>query len=229
MGVNRIADAKFDAINPRTVEREIPAGHIRIKDAAAFTVLSCVLFLFSAAMLGRLCFLLSIPVLLLLCSYSYAKRFTWLTHLYLGFVIGLAPVGAWIAVAKSFSPGVLWLCLALTLYIAGFDILYACQDTQFDRSTGLYSIPAEFGVPKALKIAAVLHGIGFLGFVLFGVSMRLSWPYALGTVLIGIWMIVEHRLVRPDDLSKLHIAFFHMNSAISITLIAGVIADTLIG
>jgi 4-hydroxybenzoate polyprenyltransferase len=229
MGVNRIVDARFDAKNPRTAEREIPAGKIRIKEAAFFTLLSCLLFLFSAAMLGRLCFYLSVPVLFLLCSYSYAKRYTWLTHLYLGLVIGLAPIGAWIAVAKSFSPAVLWLTLALTAYIAGFDVLYACQDTQFDRATGLYSIPARFGVAMALKIAAGLHTVSFIGFLGMGIAMGLGWPYMTATLIIGLLMIVEHRLVRPDDLSKINIAFFHMNSAISITLIAGVWADFMLG
>lgn len=229
MGVNRIADAKFDALNPRTADREIPAGRIAVREALFFTTISCLVFLLSAAMLGRLCLALAVPVLLLLCSYSYAKRFTWLTHLYLGFVIGLAPAGAWVAVAKGFSPGILWLCLALTLYIAGFDVLYACQDTQFDRSSGLHSIPERFGDEVALKIAALFHGISFLAFIFFGFTMDLSWPYAATVLVIGLLMIIEHRLLSPEDLSKIDIAFFHMNGAISITLVVGVAADTLWG
>lgn len=157
MGFNRIVDARIDARNPRTAMREIPAGTLSRKAAIIFVAVSGGVFVAAAAMLGKLCLMLSIPVLAVLCLYSYTKRFTWLAHIYLGFAISLAPLGAWIALTNSFHGPILFLSLALLTYIAGFDILYACQDTAFDRQEGLFSIPAQFGIPKALLTARAIH------------------------------------------------------------------------
>ena len=145
MGFNRLADAPWDAVNPRTSGREIPAGKLSVVLAERFVIFFSGVFLLAAAMLGRLCFYLSLPVLLVLFAYSYTKRFTWLSHLVLGFAISLAPVGAWIAVAKGFSWPILLLSAALMAWMAGFDILYACQDAVFDKNHGLFSIPVRFG------------------------------------------------------------------------------------
>jgi 4-hydroxybenzoate polyprenyltransferase len=228
MGFNRIVDAPLDAKNPRTATREIPAGRLSRQAATLFVVLFSGLFVFSAAMLGRLCLYLSAPILLLLFAYSYTKRFTFLCHLYLGAVISLAPIGAWIALTGSFSGPITLLSAALMAYIAGFDILYACQDIDFDRDSGLHSIPARFSVPVALWIAKALHGAAFAFFVMLYEAFHLGGIYLGAICLIGVLMIFEHRLVRPDDLSRVNIAFFHINSIISITLFLGVLLDEVI-
>jgi 4-hydroxybenzoate polyprenyltransferase len=227
MGVNRIVDAGIDAKNPRTAIREIPAGRMTTSAATGFVFFFSGLFILSAAMLGKLCLYLSVPILLLLFLYSYTKRFTFLCHLYLGSVISLAPLGAWIALTGSFAWPITLFSAALMTYIAGFDILYACQDVVFDRQNGLFSIPARFGVSPALKIAAFLHGVAFVFFVSIHFAFDMGKIY-LGTAgVIGLLMIAEHRMVKPDDLSRVNIAFFHINSLISIALFAGVLLDEL--
>ena len=228
MGFNRIADAKFDTKNPRTSKRDIPSGRLSLSSAAVFVIFFSGLFIFSSAMLGKLCFYLSFPILVVLFSYSYTKRFTWLSHIYLGFAISLAPAGAWIALAKSFSWSVLILSFALMTYIAGFDILYACQDIEFDKDEGLFSIPAHFGVKKALIIASIIHLASFCFFFLIYFVFDMNLMYFFAVVIIGILLIIEHRLVKPDDLSNVNFAFFHVNSLISITLFLGVLADELV-
>lgn len=228
MGFNRLADARIDKINPRTSGREIPTGKLSKQATIIFVILFSGLFILSAAMFGKLCLYLSVPVLLLLFSYSYSKRFTVLCHLYLGLTISLAPLGAWIALTGSFHWPILLLSLALMTYIAGFDVLYACQDIAFDREEGLFSIPVRFGPAGALSIAAGLHivSLGFFIWLFFAFHMGTIYLVAVG--IIGLLMIVEHRLVKPDDLSRINIAFFHMNSLISITLFVGVLADELV-
>lgn len=228
MGFNRIVDAPIDALNPRTAVREIPAGRLTRRAAIGFVLVFSGLFILSAAMLGRLCFYLSGPVLILMFAYSFTKRFTFLCHLYLGAVIALAPIGAWVGLTGGFSPAVCLLSAALMTYIAGFDILYACQDVQFDRQTGLHSIPARFGVPAALTIAALLHVTSFVFFLSIQFAFDLGTVYLGAIGIIGGLMIVEHHLVKPDDLSRVHIAFFHINALISIILFVGVLIDELI-
>jgi len=228
MGFNRIADAKFDAKNPRTSKRDIPSGRLPLSSAVVFVIFFSGLFIFSSAMLGKLCFYLSFPMLVVLFSYSYTKRFTWLSHIYLGFAISLAPAGAWIALAKSFSWSILILSFALMTYIAGFDILYACQDIEFDKDEGLFSIPAHLGVQKALIIASIIHLASFCFFFLIYFVFDMNLMYFFAVVIIGILLIIEHRLVKPDDLSNVNFAFFHVNSLISITLFLGILADELV-
>jgi len=227
MGFNRIADAGFDAKNIRTVRRAIPAKDISLVSAAIFVLLFSLVFVFASAMLGRICFYFAFPVLIILCSYSYAKRFTLLSHLYLGFAISLAPVGAWIALTKTFSFSILLLSMALMFYIAGFDILYACQDIDFDRKTGLYSIPAGLGIKKALMISTIMHFCAFFFFCLIYFAFDLHLIYLLTLFIIGILLIIEHKIVRFDDLEKIGIAFFNVNSVISITLFVGIFFDEL--
>ena len=228
MGFNRIADARLDAKNPRTSKRDIPSGRLSLSSAAVFVIFFSGLFIFSSAMLGKLCFYLSFPILVVLFSYSYTKRFTCLSHIYLGFAISLAPAGAWIALAKSFSWSILILSLALMTYIAGFDILYACQDIEFDKDEGLFSIPAHFGVKKALMIASIIHLASFCFFFLIYFIFDMNLMYFCAVGIIGLLLIIEHRLVKPDDLSNVNFAFFHVNSLISITLFIGVLADDLV-
>lgn len=225
MGFNRIADAEFDAKNPRTAVREIPSGKLSLTAAKIFVLIFSGIFIFAAFMLGKLCFYLSFPVLGVLFSYSYTKRFTWLAHIYLGLAISLAPLGAWIAITKSFSPEILLLCFALMTYIAGFDILYACQDTDFDREQGLFSMPANFGIKKSLWIAKLIHTASFFFFLSIYFAFNMTDAYLMTAWIIGMLLVFEHWLVKPDDLTHVNIAFFHVNSIISLTLFAGVLAD----
>ncbi len=227
MGFNRIADARLDKKNPRTAGREIPTGRLSLQAAGIFVILFSGVFVLAAAMFGRLCFYLSFPVLLLLFSYSYTKRFTILCHLYLGLIDSLAPLGTWIALTGGFQWRLLLLSLALMMYIAGFDILYACQDIAFDQKEGLYSIPVRFGPSNALRIAKGFHAISllFFGWLFFAFHMGPAYLVTVGV--IAVLMAIEHRLVKPNDLSRIDIAFFHMNSLISIALFIGVLTDSL--
>ncbi|GAB6095810.1 UbiA-like polyprenyltransferase [Desulfatiferula olefinivorans] len=222
MGFNRLVDAAIDGQNPRTRMREIPAGVLSRTSALVFIVLSSALFILSAAMLGDLCFYLSLPVLALLFGYSYTKRFTALCHLYLGCVIALSPMGAYIALTNTMHWGIVFLSLALLTNIAGFDILYACQDTDFDKEKGLYSIPAVFGVRRALALSTLLHVLTFVFFLLVHTAVDMGPIYLITTAIIGVLLIIEHRLVKPDDLRRVPIAFFHINSILSVVLITGV-------
>lgn len=228
MGFNRIADAGLDSKNNRTSKRAIPSGKLSLTSAKMFVIIFSFIFIFAAAMLGSLCFYLSFPVLVLLFFYSYTKRFTCLSHLYLGFVISLAPLGAWIALTNSFFWPVMLISFGLMTYIAGFDILYACQDIDFDKKEGLFSIPARFGVKRALLISSILHVLSFMFFFSIYIAFDMNSIYLCAVVIIGILFIVEHRLVNPFDLSRVNVAFFHVNSIISITLFAGVLADEMV-
>ncbi len=228
MGFNRIADADLDRRNPRTRQREIPAGALPLSSAAVFVAVSSLIFILSAAMLGRLCFYLSFPALTVLFLYSYTKRFTWLCHLILGFAISMAPMGAWIAVTGQFSWKIAWLCLALMTYIAGFDLIYACQDVDFDKAQGLFSIPALWGVKTALALSALLHFISLICFFMIYLVFEMHLVYLGAVGLIGGLFVIEHRLVHPRDLSHIQVAFFHVNSMISVVLFLGVFADELV-
>ncbi len=225
MGFNRLVDAGIDAENPRTRMREIPSGLLSKHSAVTFVALSSLVFVFSAAMLGSVCFYLSFPVLLLLFFYSYTKRFTVYCHLYLGFAISLAPLGAWVAVTGSLSFSILLLSIALLTNIAGFDILYACQDEEFDKNQGLFSIPSRLGITKALTVSSLLHVVTFACLVLMSVAFDLGSAYLVAVVIIGILLVIEHLLVKPDDLKHVHIAFFHINSILSVVLLTGILID----
>jgi len=229
MGFNRLVDAKIDAKNPRTAEREIPAGRISLRETALFIIGSSVLFILSAAAISEICLGFSFPVLLALFGYSYTKRFTWLSHIILGLVQGLVPIAVWVAVTGAFSLKIMTLSLALCTYITGFDILYACQDVAFDRQQRLYSMPARFGLAKAMRFSSILHLIPFLSILSIYWIFALSPSYPAFVSVIGILLIVEHRLVRPDDLSRVNIAFYHVNSVISILLFAALITEEMVG
>ncbi len=225
MGFNRLVDARFDRLNPRTADRPSVTGEISSRAMVAFIAASSGLFVFSTAMLGPLCFKLSVPCLAVLFGYSYTKRFTAASHLYLGAAIGLAPIGAWIAVTGSLDVRILLLSGALMTYIAGFDILYACQDVDFDRSMGLYSVPARWGIEGALRLSAALHGATVVALAAFGQAFHLG-PIFYGFLLAIVGLLVlEHRLVRPDRLERIPIAFFHVNSVVSVLLLAAVWLD----
>ncbi|KPA09350.1 4-hydroxybenzoate polyprenyltransferase [Candidatus Magnetomorum sp. HK-1] len=225
MGFNRIVDASIDAKNPRTANREIPSGKISLVQSIMFVICFTALYIFSTVMLGKICFIFSIPVLFLLFFYSYTKRFTRFSHIYLGFAISLAPLGAWIAVTQSFHWSITILSLALLTHIAGFDIMYSCQDYIFDRQEGLFSIPSQYGIIKALKISRLLHGISFICFVLIFFLFGLGKIYLVATMIIGLLLFIEHQIVDSENLSHIPIAFFHINCAVSIVLFAGIFGD----
>ncbi|MCG8687784.1 MAG: putative 4-hydroxybenzoate polyprenyltransferase [Desulfobacterales bacterium] len=228
MGFNRIVDAAIDQKNPRTAIREIPSGILSQKEAIGFVVISGLMFIFAAAMLSFTCLVLSFPVLFALCFYSYTKRFTQYCHLYLGFAIALAPIGAWVAVTNTLAPGVIFLAASLWTYIAGFDILYACQDIDFDREQGLFSLPAALGAANAMKVSVLLHAMTMGFFIAMFFAFGMHPVFLLFLLIIGIALVIEHRLVNPDDLSRINMAFFHMNSIVSVVLLIGVITEVVL-
>lgn len=228
MGFNRIVDARLDARNPRTANREIPSGKLSSGSATRFVWASSALFIVSAFMLGPLCFALSFPVLLFLLAYSYTKRFTALCHLFLGFAISLAPLGAWVAVTDSLGLPPLFLTLALMFYIAGFDILYACQDIEFDRNAGLHSLPSAIGPAHAMTLARFLHLLTLICLLALFFSFEMHPVFLIFLAVIALLLFIEHRLVSPRDLSRIHVAFFHINSMVSMVLFIGVISEALV-
>ena len=218
MGMNRIADRKIDALNPRTKDRELPKGTVKTREAVVFTAISFAVLLLAAYRLNPFCFKVAPFVLLVLVGYSYTKRFTWLCHIVLGIALALAPLGAWIAVRGTFNPEVLPLCFAVMFWVAGFDTLYGLQDMDFDKKQGLCSIPSIFGVRASLWIARLFHIIT-IGLLLSLIPIfNLSNFYLFGILIASGLMLYEHSLVKPSDLSKLNIAFFNMNGYISITV-----------
>ena len=226
MGFNRLVDRNQDSGNPRTSTREIPDGKIDLKSAKAFIFISSLIFFLSAYMLfGTLSLLLSFVVLFLLCFYSYTKRFTYFSHLYLGFVISLAPICVWFVITGYISLGISLLSLSLMTYIAGFDILYSCQDFEFDKNEGLFSIPVKFGIKKSMQIAIFLHIISFTAFLSLIYFFDMGVIYIITIITIGILFIIEHLIVTPENFKNIHIAFFHINSVISVILFVGVCLD----
>ncbi|MBF0464932.1 MAG: UbiA family prenyltransferase [Nitrospirae bacterium] len=225
MGLNRIADRKIDALNPRTKNREIPAGAVKLAEASVFTAMFSALFVLSAYMLNPLCFKLSPVVLAVLFFYSYTKRFTWSSHLFLGIAISGAPLGAWIAIRGEFSLSILPLVFAVVFWLAGFDILYALQDVDFDKTHGLYSIPQRFGVKRAITLSRVFHLLTFILLAVTGVFFKMGFVYFIGISVVAALLIYEHSLVKPNDLSKLDMAFFNINGYISVTVFVFVLLE----
>jgi 4-hydroxybenzoate polyprenyltransferase len=228
MAFNRWADAAIDAANPRTSTRALPAGQLSPAFVASFVVVSSAIFILAAGQLNRLALLLSPVALAVLLLYSYTKRVTRWSHLVLGFALGIAPSAAWIAVRGSLDPRILLLTAAVTFWVGGFDVLYACQDFDFDRQSGLHSIPRYVGIPTALWIARAFHVlmVGLLVAVL--IVFGLGKIAACGVVAVILLLLYEHSLVRPDDLSKLNAAFFTMNGVISVLFFAFVAGDLLL-
>lgn len=228
MAFNRLLDARIDARNRRTAMRHLPAGLLSARFAWGFTFASCLVFLLAARQLGPLCLLLAPLALGILFFYSFAKRFTLFSHLILGFCLGIAPAAAWIGMRGSLDPRILWLTAAVMFWTAGFDVIYACQDYDFDREEGLFSIPRRFGIAGALRIARGLH----VGMVLCLVCLVLA--FHLGTLsLAGIGVVValliyEHGLVKPNDLSRVNAAFFTVNGYVSLLFFAFWAADILL-
>lgn len=221
MAFNRIADRNYDAQNPRTKNRALPAGLLSVGFVWAFTIFSAAIFFLSAAMLNRLALALSPVALASVLLYSYTKRWTRLSHLVLGWCLSIAPTGAWIAVRGAIdSPVPLLISLVVMLWTAGFDVLYACQDYDFDRSAGLHSIPRFLGIRRALWIARLFHAQAFSALVALYLITHLGPLALLGVVVTGALLVYQHTLVRADDLSRLNAAFFTTNAFVSVILLA---------
>lgn len=220
MAFNRIADRKIDARNPRTAMRALPSGLLSVSFVWAFTITSALLFLVAAAMLNRLTLLLAPVALASVLLYSFTKRWTQFSHIVLGWCLSIAPTGAWIAVRGQIDSAVpLLLSLVVLLWTAGFDVLYACQDYDFDRAERLHSIPARFGIPRALWISRGLHAAAFLALVSLYVLSRLGPLALIGVVLTAGLLLYQHRLVHADDLGRLNAAFFTTNAFVSVILL----------
>ncbi|SIO64890.1 4-hydroxybenzoate polyprenyltransferase [Singulisphaera sp. GP187] len=229
MAFNRLTDRRIDALNPRTAMRHLPSGQLSVASVVLFTLICIVVFVAST-----LLFLpnpwplrLSVPVLLWLLGYSYAKRFTSLAHVWLGVALMLAPVAAWIALRGDLAWPPVLLGLAVLFWVSGFDMIYACQDADFDREAGLHSIPARFGVRRALRLAALCHAVMIVALIALGWSYPLGRVYFVGIGAVALLLAYEHALVRPDDLTRVNIAFFQVNIAISMGLLAFGVLDLL--
>ena len=225
MAFNRIVDSKLDRLNPRTKDRALPARKSTAKQYWVFLILSSFVFLFSAYMLNSLAFALSPVALVIVFGYSFAKRFTALSHLWLGVAISIAPVGAWVAVREEISIESLVLGAAVVFWLVGFDIIYSCMDVDSDRSNNLHSIPQKFGVRTALRLAFSSHCMMILFLILLLFIPALGWVYFFGVILTAGLLFYEHSLVREDDLSLVNVAFFNINGIISVLLMLFVIVD----
>ncbi len=228
MTFNRVADLKWDALNPRTRARALPAGHLSLRFAVGFIAASCALLVLAAYELNPLTFRLSPLALALLLGYSYTKRFTWLSHFVLGACLGASPVAAWIALRGDIRLSVVILGVAVTLWVAGFDVLYACQDVEFDRQHGLQSIPGRFGITAALYFSAVLHLIMLALLVVVARQENLGWVAEAGVAVVAALLAYEHSLVTPSDLSRINAAFFNVNGYVSLLFAATWAVDILV-
>ncbi|MBE3585764.1 MAG: UbiA family prenyltransferase [Thermoanaerobacter sp.] len=227
MSLNRLIDRHIDALNPRTANRALPRGLVRIKEVWLLVILSFALLLFSAYQLSPLAFKLSPVAVAVLSFYSYTKRFSWTCHLFLGLALGLAPVGAWIAIANRFDLAPILLGLGVLFWVAGFDIIYACDDYDFDRKYGIYSIPARFGLERALLISAFFHIIAPLFFVAVFFVLHLGLFYLIGVLIAVVLLFKQHKLISPHDLSRAGVAFFNLNGTLSMVMFIFTLIDVL--
>jgi 4-hydroxybenzoate polyprenyltransferase len=225
MTVNRLADRRFDADNPRTRDRPLVTGELSPRFAWVFTGGCAAIFVAACALMNPLCLALSPAALAWSAFYSFTKRFTWLCHFVLGSVLGLAPVAGWLCVAPKLQLVQALLLLGVTFWVAGFDILYACQDADFDRSRGLRSIPARFSLETALALSSFSHVNTALFFLLAGVAGGAGWIYAAAVAAVCGVLVWEHTLIKPDDLSRVNLAFFTLNGVIAVGLFAGLLLD----
>jgi 4-hydroxybenzoate polyprenyltransferase len=227
MTFNRIADLKLDALNPRTRMRALPSGQISLRFALGFTILASGLLVLAAHELSPLAFKLSPLALAVVIAYSYTKRFTLLSHVVLGACLGMSPIAAWIALRGEVSLSVLLLGGAVTLWTAGFDIIYACQDVDFDHALGLHSVPRRYGITAALYASAILHVLMLLPLVTVARMENLGWIALVGLMLVAALLTYEHALVKPSDLSRVNAAFFNVNGYISVLFFLTWAADIL--
>jgi 4-hydroxybenzoate polyprenyltransferase len=228
MAFNRVADAAIDAANPRTRTRALPAGTLSPAFVTTFVIVSSAIFVVAAAQLNHLTLILSPVALAVLLLYSYTKRFTRWSHVVLGFALGIAPAAAWIAVRGSLDPRILLLTAAVTFWVAGFDVLYACQDYDFDRNANLHSIPRYLGIARSLTVARIFHVLMLALLIALVITFGLGKLAVVGVVVVALLLAYEHSLVSPSDLSKLNAAFFTMNGVISVLFFIFVAGDLLL-
>ena len=233
MGFNRLADRKFDALNPRTSMWELPQRKVKVGEAVLLTALCSLIFIFAAYQLNSICFALSPVALAVIFFYSLTKRFTWASHLFLGLALSLAPMGAWLAVAGSSidlrgltTP--IFLGLAVLFWLAGFDVIYSLQDLEFDVKQGLYSIPLRFGVAVALRLSSFFHFCTVIFLALVGFSAKMGAIYWIGFAAVSVILFWEHRIVKPNDLSRINRAFFDFNAYVSVGYFLVTVGDILV-
>lgn len=229
MSLNRVIDKAIDAKNPRTKNRAIPAGLLSSAEVYIFILVSFALLFWATSQLNVLSMKLLPIAVFFLVFYSYTKRFTWLCHVFLGLTIALAPLGGWVAITGEMDLVSLVFYLTVACWTAGFDVIYACQDMEYDRGEGLYSIPSRFGIRKSLMIARGFHILTAVGFTSLFVITDLSWWYFSGLLIAYAILFYEHRLVKPDDLSRLNTAFFTMNGVLSILVFSFTLFDLVVG
>lgn len=227
MAFNRLADARFDSENPRTKNRALPSGRVTRARYGVFTILSSAGFVAVCAMMNRLALYLSPVALFIVFFYSYTKRFTAYSHFFLGLALSLAPIGAWVAIREELAVEPVMLGAAVVFWLAGLDTIYSCQDIEFDRERGLFSIPQRFGLGKALMLSAAFHAVMVSILLALAAVSGLSWIYIAGVLFTAVLLYYEHSIVRPDDLSRVNVAFFNVNGVISAGLMAFTIADML--
>lgn len=218
MGFNRIADRHLDKDNPRTASRAIPAGQVSLKEAWMLVVISGLIFFFACYKLNVMTMLLAPVGLGLTLFYSLTKRFTSFCHLILGLALAFSPLGGWVAVSGSFDKYPYLLSLGVLFWVAGFDTIYGCLDTEFDKKVKLHSLPAKIGMKKAFRLAGLFHIVAFILFTVTGIQANLNWVYYIGIIITAFALLHQHRLVAPEDLSKINVSFFRMNGIISVTL-----------
>jgi 4-hydroxybenzoate polyprenyltransferase len=232
MAFNRLADRRLDAANPRTAGRELPSGRLEARAVLALVLLASALFVAGAFALNRLSGWLSLPVLAVLLGYSLVKRVSWLAHAALGLALALAPLGAWVAVQGNLTGDLtapLLLAAAVLLWVFGFDLIYACQDAEHDRAAGLHSIPARFGIAAALRLSSAAHVLTFVFLAALGLSAALGIAYWAVLAVVALLFLWQHRIVAPDDLSRVDVAFFTLNGWVGVALFAGVALDLSLG
>lgn len=228
MSLNRLIDRSMDARNPRTADRALPRGLISVREVWIYVLLSFGLLMVSAWQLSPLALKLFLPAVIILWIYSYTKRFTWVCHFYLGLTLGLAPVATWVAITNRFAPAPVLLGCGVLFWVAGFDIVYACMDYDFDRKERIFSLPARFGIGPALWVARVCHVVAPVFFVVTGMILDLGPLYLIGVAFAVVILFYEHRVVRPGDLSRVGVAFFNMNGILSIGMFVFTVLDVLL-
>ncbi len=225
MSLNRLIDRHIDAKNPRTQNRALPKGLLKVSEVWIYVLLSFTLLLISAYQLSPLAFKLFPVAVFFLSIYSFTKRFTWTCHLFLGIALGLAPLGSWIAISGSFHLAPILLGLGVLFWVAGFDIIYACDDYEFDLKEGINSIPARFGLKKALQISSFFHILAPLLFLAVALVLNLGFLYIIGVIISVLILFYEHSLVKTDDLSRAGVAFMNLNGALSVVMFCFTILD----